>query len=549
MNKHRSVIGILMVMLLIAAEGGFAMTVLDSGLLPEKYRIPCAVVFILVPAVVFLLLWDVKNRIRFLSGLLLWLVLTAALIFGSFWIRNFKQKMSGIMESGTEIVKMSVYVRADDPAESLENTSGYKYGILQSLDRENTDRLLKTIEEENAVTPDVKEYPGIIQLVDALRKGESDAIIMNSAFMDVVSEMEGYETAPEELRLLAEKNLEYQVNASAENAAPVSGVAGGGEEPELSDGISEDSAAGTHAGTAAGTGSSVAVVKEDKEEATGPSSESAPSVNYGNDPEGVYTVYVSGIDSRDGMVARSRTDSNILVTVNMNTKQMLILSTPRDYYVPLSISGGARDKLTHAGIYGIQVSMDTMQMLYETRIPWYVRVNFEGFTRIIDMLGGITVYSDYEFDSKNILGYHFKQGENQMNGEEALVFARERFSFQEGDRQRGKNQMAVIEGVLSKLDTTDVLTNFSNYLDALDGSFETNITYDMITDVVQKVVGNTGEWEVFTFSVDGTEGNEVPYSLTSPVYVMIPDETTVDHAKQLINKVKNGERLTEADVS
>ena len=187
-------------------------------------------------------------------------------------------------------------------------------------------------------------------------------------------------------------------------------------------------------------------------------------------------------------------------------------------------------------------------MLYETAIPYYVRVNFEGFTNIIDLLGGITVYSDYEFDSKNILGYHFVQGENQMNGEEALVFARERFSFAEGDRQRGKNQMAVIEGVLAKLDSTDILTSYSKYLDAMQGSFETNISYTMISDIVQKVVGHTDEWEVFTYSVNGTEGNEVPYSLSTPVYVMIPDESTVEHAKELIRMVKNGEKLTEENV-
>ena len=548
MKKLGSVIGILLTLLMIAAEGVFAMTVLKSGLLPEKYRIPAVAVLILLPVILAVLLWNMNHRIRFVIGLVLWFFVIAALIFGSFWIRNFSQKMSDIVETGAEIVKMSVYVRSDDPAENLENTKGYKYGVLQSLDRENTDRLVKELEEEDGISAETKEYTGIIQLVDGLRSGEVDAVIMNSAFMDVVSEMEGYETVPQELRLLAEKNLEYRVNAVTD-ADAASQTMDGGKEPELSDGMDADSAAEGHPETPAGSGSSVAASSQNGTGNESSSSEMPSSMNYGSDPEGVYTVYVSGIDSRDGMVARSRTDSNILITANMNTKQMLILSTPRDYYVPLSISGGAKDKLTHAGIYGIQVSMDTMEMLYRTRIPWYVRVNFEGFTRIIDMLGGITVYSDYEFDSKNILGYHFNQGENQMNGEEALVFARERFSFQEGDRQRGKNQMAVIKGVLAKLDTTDVLTDFSKYLDALEGSFETNITYDMITDVVQKVIGNTGEWELFTYSVNGTGGNEVPYSLTSPVYVMIPDEATVDQANALINKVKNGERLTEADVS
>ena len=538
-KKGTKVPGIILMLLLIAAEAVFAAVVFYSGLMPEKYQLPGGIVLVLAAVLCAFLLLGGRQRIRFAAGVVLCLLLTAALAAASVWIYRFRQKMTDIMDTKAEKVRMSVYLRADDDAADTAATAAYSYGILASLDRENTDAFVKELEGETGSALHLKEYQGLTQLADSIRSKETDAIILNSAFMDIIREMEGYESIDDELRLLTQWTFSYDVQAPAGEAAvsrPPSAktAAGQGADPEtdtdtveISDGTSAETQPGTQPETLPGTGGS----------------------SYVADQEGVYTIYISGIDSRDGLVARSRTDSNILAVANMDTRQVLILSTPRDYYIPLSISGGARDKLTHAGIYGIQVSMDTVGMLYETVIPYYVRVNFEGFTNIIDLLGGITVYSDYEFDSKNILGYHFVQGENQMNGEEALVFARERFSFTEGDRQRGKNQMAVIEGVLEKLDSTDILTSYSKYLDAMQGSFETNISYTMISDVVQKVVGHTDEWEVFTYSVDGTEGTEVPYSLTTPVYVMIPDESTVEHAKELIRMVKNGEKLTEENVS
>ena len=185
----------------------------------------------------------------------------------------------------------------------------------------------------------------------------------------------------------------------------------------------------------------------------------------------VYTVYVSGIDTRGAMTSSSRSDVNIILTINARTKQILMISTPRDYFVPLSISNGVPDKLTHAGIYGVNVSMDTLDMLYDININYYFRLNFGGFIKIIDALGGITLNSDYDFDSQNETGYHFNKGENHVNGEQALVFSRERYAFKEGDRQRGRNQMAVIQGVVDKVTQPSFLKNYLSVMDSLDGCF------------------------------------------------------------------------------
>ena len=256
-----------------------------------------------------------------------------------------------------------------------------------------------------------------------------------------------------------------------------------------------------------------------------------------------FAVLISGIDTYGYVNAVSRSDVNILAVVNTDTKQVLLLSTPRDYYVPLSISGGVKDKLTHAGIYGIDVSMDTIGMIYDMDVDYYFRVNFSGFEEIIDSLGGITVYSDYAFQSTSMY-YWFDAGENYLNGSEALAFARERYSFEEGDRERGRNQMKVIEAVINKALSPDLLKNFTDVMAAVEGNFQTSVPYEKITAVVREQLKNGGDWNIVTYSVSGTEDTQNTYSMPQPLYVIIPDEATIDTAKELIRQVYEDEIVT-----
>ena len=184
-------------------------------------------------------------------------------------------------------------------------------------------------------------------------------------------------------------------------------------------------------------------------------------------------------------------------------------------------------------------------MLYDIDINYYFRINFGGFVKVIDALGGITVYSDYDFNSGNITGYHFNQGENYLNGEQALVFARERYAFQEGDRQRGKNQMAVIR--IKKALSPEILTSYSSILSSLDGCFGTNITYEEIAQILQQQLTNGGDWTIVSYSVDGTGATEKPYSMSQKAYVMVPNYDTVNKAKSLMEKVRNGEVVTQEE--
>lgn len=200
-------------------------------------------------------------------------------------------------------------------------------------------------------------------------------------------------------------------------------------------------------------------------------------------------------------------------------------------------------KLTHAGIYGVDVSEDTLSMLYDVDIDYYFRVNFSGFEQLIDALGGITVQSDYRFDVEP--SFHYEEGANYVNGEEALAFARERYAFAEGDRQRGKNQMAVITGVINKMMSPAILKNFSGLLEGLEGSFESDIPYEDLAGLVRMQLAEGGSWNIVTYSVDGTGKKASTYSMNRQLYVMEPDQSTVDHAKELIRQAENGETLVQ----
>ena len=211
--------------------------------------------------------------------------------------------------------------------------------------------------------------------------------------------------------------------------------------------------------------------------------------------------------------------------------------------MPLTISGGVRDKLTHAGIYGVDVSRGTLENLYNTEIPYYLRMNFSGFINIIDALGGVDVYSSQSFSTG---GVSFQEGYNHVNGTQALAFARERHSFASGDRQRGKNQMEVIRATIKKCQSSSMLANYQQVMQSLSGTFQTNLEQDRIAQLVSAQLFEKSDWNVVSYSVDGTGSSRTTYSMPNQrAYVMVPDESTVNHAKELLRQVKDGETLVQ----
>lgn len=254
-----------------------------------------------------------------------------------------------------------------------------------------------------------------------------------------------------------------------------------------------------------------------------------------NIENGIFNVYISGIDTYGNINNVSRSDANILATVNTNTHEILLTSIPRDYYVTLH-SKQAKDKLTHSGIYGVSETVTTVEDLLNVDINYYVRVNFTTIIKLVDTLGGVDVYSDYDFECG---GYSFTKGYNHIGGSAALVFSRERYSFAAGDNQRVKNQQHVIEAIIKKVaNSTTILTKYTSILNSLEGSFQTNIEQSEISKLVKNQLENMSSWTVKSNSLTGTGSYGPTYSMGSQeLYIMLPDSTSVQNAKSQIKAV------------
>lgn len=464
--------GKIMTIIQLAFSVLFMYLIYRFNVLPVIFLAVIAAVLIILLVLCRVLMGKAKKKLRFWIGFILALILSASLCVGNIFLYHVNSTLQGITEVEYETTRMGVYVLKDDPAQTITDAADYEFGILDKQGKRDTNNAIVQINEELGIDITTEEYADAISLAQGLLDGQCRAIILNEAFIDVITETEGYESFEDGIRQIASYKWKRMIQKSQTSST--------------------------------------------------------------NDD--VFTIFISGIDVAGDISARSRSDVNILAVVNTNTHKIQLISTPRDYYVPLSVSDGVKDKLTHAGIYGVDVSMDTLGMLYDIDIDYYFRINFSGFQQLINALGGITVHSDYDFDAG---GYHFDIGDNEVNGEQALAFARERHAFADGDRQRGRNQMAVIKGVIAKMQSVAILQNFPEFMEGVQGSFESDIPYSLLTDLVRDQLSGGGSWNITSYSVDGTGTTATTYSMSQPLYVMEPDISTVEEAKRLINAAKN----------
>ncbi|MGO2759214.1 MAG: LCP family glycopolymer transferase CpsA [Streptococcus thermophilus] len=254
----------------------------------------------------------------------------------------------------------------------------------------------------------------------------------------------------------------------------------------------------------------------------------------------VFNIYISGIDTYGSISTVSRSDVNIIMTVNMNTHKILLTTTPRDAYVKIP-GGGANqyDKLTHAGIYGVETSEQTLEDLYGTKIDYYARINFTSFLKLIDQLGGVTVHNDQAFTSLHGK-FDFPVGDIQMNSEQALGFVRERYSLDGGDNDRGKNQEKVISAIVNKLASLKSVSNFTSIVNNLQDSVQTNISLDTINALANTQLDSGSKFTVTSQAVTGTgsTGQLTSYAMpNSSLYMMKLDNSSVARASQTIKNL------------
>ncbi|MBO4601225.1 MAG: LCP family protein [Bacilli bacterium] len=255
------------------------------------------------------------------------------------------------------------------------------------------------------------------------------------------------------------------------------------------------------------------------------------SVNITKKP---FNVFISGIDTYGNINSVSRSDVNLIATINPENHTIILTSIPRDYYVKL-YDKNEYDKLTHAGIYGIDTSIKTIEDFMNIKINYYVKVNFTSLVKVVDELGGIDVDSKFAFTSQD--GFTYKKGINHLNGKEALSFSRERKALPRGDKSRGENHQAVLTAIINKSLTKSVLTKYSSLIKSLKPSLVTNFTNSEITDFIKMQLDKNIKWKITYLNLDGTDGYEYTYSYTkNKLYVMIPDQSSIDSASMTINE-------------
>ena len=481
--------GLFTLFLLLAASLALYIRLMATGMLSNLYLIILMVVLIVLNAVSVIVQLPLRrNKAGKLIMGIVSLLLSGAMLYGVVAVNSVQSALSKIVGKMTETEITEVRVMNDNPATSMGDTKGYTFGYIADADTKNTQNILDEISKSFG-TIKSKEYSSMTALADALYDDEVDAILINQGYVDLLTEKDGYTDFRDQTRVLYTYTTTHEVD-------PI-----------------------------------------------------VPNTSITKEP---FVVYCSGIDARvDDISAKSRSDVNILAVVNPTTKQILLVNTPRDYYLPLA-RNGEMDKLTHAGLYGIDESMKVLGNLYGVQADYYVRVNFAGLVKIVDALGGVDIESDANFScvpmetpdgngDYTYQKYSFTKGINHVNGSQALAFARERKAFADGDNRRGQHQMTVIKAIVNKACSSAVLTKYQELLKAASDAFITNMPYADISSLVQMQLGDMADWNITTYAVSGEGSTEYCYALGDKAWVMIKDSSKVNTAKNMIQQVINGE--------
>ena len=465
-------------------------------ILPAKYF---AVLTASIAVIVFLIVWllfadiirhkEAKSKFKKITAYVLAVILTMISVTGSFVSVKFRSTLDAITSNKVTESFIGVYVLKENSAQAVEDLEGYSIGFQDFGDTYGVDYALKEIKNIIGDSFSAKGFDTVFKTIDALYSGDAEAIVIDISYIELIEEIDLYKDFTSGTKLI------WKYSALEKN------------------------------------------------ESLNEKEESKVSVY---DP---FVIYLSGSDTRSTYIAKSRSDVNILAAVNFKTHQVLLVNTPRDYYVPNPAGNGASDKLTHCGIYGLSCSAQALADLYGCKVSYCAQINFTGFETLIDTIGGITVYSDADMPS-NIEKYSIKKGYNYMNGEQALYYARDRYSYASGDNARGNHQMQIIKAIIQKMLQGKIITRYSEILDSLEGMFNTDMSADVMTKLIRKQIEEMSKWDILTYAVTGTGGSNTTYSIPGfNAYVMYPNEETVNKASDLINKVLDSQMISQSDIS
>lgn len=464
--------------------GFFYFSLYKIGILPVKFMIMIMVIFLLLLAIIGIL-W-IRSDGGIISKIIGGVLAVALIIstgFGTYYVQVTYGALDLMTQQSDKTTKVtSVYVLNNGVITDAQGLQGRKIGKLNNINTAGTQGCLDALAAQG-ITIETQDYDSSVQMVNDLKGQAIDGVILDQGYLSTIEDMEGQENIREKIKPV----FDYKYT----------------------------------------------VEKVD----------SASSVDTATQP---FNILISGIDTFGAIEDTSRSDVNMIASVNPKTHTILLISIPRDFYVEtacepsMGCALGKMDKLTHTGLHGISTTEMTLEKLFGIEINYNIRVNFSSLIKIIDELGGVDVENVDSFTSL-YKGYTFEPGTVHLDGDKALAFVRERYSFTDGDRERGKNQMRVVNALIDKAVSPAILNNFSGVMQAVGGSIQMNMSMKSLTGFVNQQISDGAKWNVYNYSVNGTGGTDFAYELGDNAYVMYPDQATINNAKVDIQAVINGE--------
>ena len=482
-SKFSKVLSILLSIVLVISSFYLLYQVIRLNVLPSKFLFPLTIGVVVLDAIfVLLLVYFSRNVVFKMICIVLTLFICLASCMGGYYI----SKTQGALSNITSVAKhakntVSVVVKESSSIKNKSQLNGVSVGTLR-LNEQGSKKALKELSSEGIVLNQT-EYDSMTALLEAFYNGEVDSIIINESSRSQILDMEAYSNFDSNTRVVYQTSYKVKNNDSASSVSDIT---------------------------------------------------SKP-----------FNVLISGSDSRGGFDENGRSDVIMVATVNPKTHTILLTSVPRDFYVTTACDAGdgcmqgALDKITHTGIHGTNTTKRTVEQLLGIEINYTFKVGFDTVTELVDVLGGVDVYVEPGYATTNSL-YSVHEGINHLNAEQALAFARDRYSYTEGDRQRTKNQQQVLMGIVKEATKPSVITNYAAIMDTMANTFSTTMSNEEITALIKYQLNNNPTWKMEQYMVDGTGDTLMCAELGDAAYVMVPDQSTVKMAKDKINAVLAG---------
>ena len=487
-NKVGKVFGIIFSIILLATTMYLLFNIIKLNILPSQLLFLVTILFVLLDLIFILLLcFATKGIVSKLICIIISLVISLGSCMGGYYM----SKTGGLLSNITNVAKhskntVSVVVKESSDLKKKADLAGHSIGTLANINTVGSKKVIKEL-ENSGIQMEQKEYGSLTEMLESFYNGEVDSIVISESSRSQITDMEAYANFDNNTRVV------YQTSYKVDNTDKANAVSDITKVP--------------------------------------------------------FNVLISGSDTRGGFDENGRSDVIMVATVNPKTGTILLTSVPRDFYVETACDAGdgcqegALDKITHTGIHGTNTTKRTVEKLLGIEINYTFKVGFDTVTDIVDAVGGIdvTVEPGYALDNFLCLkNFSVHEGVNHLNGQQALAYARERYAYSEGDRQRTKNQQQVLMGIVDKITSPAIVTNYASIMDSMANTFSTTMSNDEISDLIKYQLNKNPKWKMEQYMVNGTGDTLMCAELGDAAYVMVPDQSTVTTAKDKINAVLAG---------